>query len=366
MLRYALWPKVALPARRARRWLIPLLAAAACQHSGPFQTTAQDPTGPRSNELPRQVTLSGYPDLTPARSGSGADWLYTYTEPGRPGIINFCIAGMPLDGGGRTRTYCDVALGRFGLTTTITWPAESPDGRLAYIRSRGVPNSGPSYSTALILGSFAPRDSGRILRSFPYRSPQGLVRSATHIGWLNHHTLLFVATDIIHPGFASQDTAEGGLQIERLDVDQPSGTPDVMPGTAFASSVEPMADGSGFFFTLLGDPRVYRRKLAGGTTDPVYDFGGPLPARDVRFADSVLYAVVGGIIQTITDTTDTTETIQWDFGGTLMRVDLRSGLADSLVVPGLLVRHPALSGDHHRLLVETVSQTKDLWLVEAP
>lgn len=362
MLRSDLRPKAALHLRPWLRLWLPLLAAMACTHSEPFQPTQQDPRGPLTTGSPRQVTFSSDPDLTPAPSGDGKSWLYTFTRRPNPVTIDFCLAGLPLDGGGQTRTFCDVSFGTFGLGSTVTWPAESPAGRLAYLRARGVPNGGATLSTDLILGSFNLRDSGQVLRAFPYSSSHGLIRSLSHLAWLNDHTLLFLATDVLHPGLASQDTVANGLQIERLDVDHPPATPDVMAGTDFASSVAPAADGSGFYFTLNGDSKVYRRTLGSGATTTVYDFGGSGVARDVRLADSVLYAVVGG---SVIDSTLDGIVVQYDGGGILTRVDLRSGVPAPLDLPGLLARHPALSGDHTRLLVET-EPAKDLWLVEVP
>jgi hypothetical protein len=313
------------------------------------------------------MTYSTDPDLTPARSGTGDAWLYAYTVR-TTGAVNRCIAGLPLEGGSRTRSYCDVTLGRPGVNSTVTWPAESPDGKLAYFRTRGINSGGAQLSGALVLGSFASRDSGRILRSMPYPATPFPVRGVTHLAWLDSHALIFVATQVYYrtncPTCPPLDTLEGGIQIERLDVDQPPATPDIMPGTSLASSVDPVPDGTGFYFTLAGDSRVYHRQLATGATSTVHDFGAAGIARDVRVADSVLYAIVGGSVQVIVN--DTVGTLQDDRGGFLMRVDLRTGASDSLQVQGLLLRHPSLQSASHRILVESTAPGLDLWLVEAP
>jgi hypothetical protein len=346
-------------------WLA-TLAVMACSHSTPFQPGGDAPDGPRDGSLPRQMTFSTDPDLSPAEAGSGDGWLYAYTQ--RTGAtINRCIAGLPLDGGSRTRSYCDVTLGRAGVNSAVTWPAELSDGKLAYFRARGVGFGGAQLTAALVLGSFASRDSGRILRSMPYSATPVPVRSLTHLAWLDSHTLIFVATQVWYRGFGMQaqiDTLEGGLQIERFDVDQPPAAPDILPGTGLASSVDPTPDGNGFYFTLAGDSRVYHRHLTSGATDIVHDFGAAGIARDVRVADSVLYAIVGGNVQVIVN--DTVGTLQEDHGGALMRVDLRTGTSTTLPISGLPLRYPSLDAGNHRILVETGSPSPDLWLVETP
>jgi hypothetical protein len=348
----------------ARPWWLAVLAAAACNHSMPFQPGSDSPDTPRDAGLPHLMTYSTDPDITPARAGSGDGWLYAYTVR-TSAAVNRCVAGLPLEGGSRTRTYCDVTLGRPGGNSTVTWPAESPDGRLAYFRTRGLGAGSAQTSAALVLGSFDSRDSGRILRSLPYNAGPDVVRGITHLSWLDSHTLIFVATQtdyrITCNGCTSLDTLEGGLRIERLDIDQSGAAPDVMPGTALASSVQPTSDGSGFYFTLAADSRVYRRQLSTGATTTVYDFGAAGVARDVQLADSVLYAIVGGQVAP-----DTLTTIQVDHGGALMRVDLRTGARDSLPVPGMRLRHPSLRSTSHRILVESAIPSPDLWLVQTP
>jgi len=106
--------------------------AGGCNHSEPFQPGDLGPTTPRDGSLPYQMTLSVWPDLSPARAADG-NWLYAYTE-NTAATINRCLAELPLDGGSRSRTKCDVSLGIPGTNSSLTWPAESPDGKLAYMR----------------------------------------------------------------------------------------------------------------------------------------------------------------------------------------------------------------------------------------
>lgn len=351
------------PFRAGWYWLAIALAGG-CSHSEPFQPGNDGPTTPRDASLPYQMTLSTDQDLTPARGADG-NWLYAYTE--RTGIIiNRCIGGLPLAGGSRTRHYCDVTLGIPGVNSALTWPAELPDGKLAYFRTRGVGLGGPQTSAGLIVGSFASRDSGRVLRSLPYASASGTVRGITHLHWLNGHTLLFVATQTDYRCSSMTcnrlDTLESGLHIERYDLNAPPASPDILPGTQAASSVEPTADGTGFYFTFVNDSRIYHRTLASGATDTVYDWGGLGVARDVQVADSVLYAVVGGSVSQDTSATP----FQIDHGGDLRRVDLRTGVTDVVDVAGRLVRHPSFNAGQHRILVESTDPTIDLWLVVAP
>lgn len=347
----------------ARWWWLALIATAACNHSAPFQPGDDAPGGPRDPALPARVTLSPDPDLTPAPAAANAGWLYAYTER-TAGAVNRCLAGLPLEGGSRNRTYCDVTLGRPGVNSSLTWPAEGADGRLAFLRTRGVGFGGAQTSAALVLGSFAPRDSGRVLRSFPYPAAGTTAQGVSHLSWLDSHTLIFVATQVeyrcIGLTCGSLDTLESGLQVERLDVDHPPAAPDVMAGTDRASSVSPIADGSGFYFTVGGDTRVYRRHFSTGATDTVYDFGGAGIARDVQQADSVLYAIVGGNVGV------DSVSKQFDHGGSLLRVDLRSGALSTVNVAGQAIRHPILQATQHRIMVETGTPSPDLWLAVTP
>ncbi|HTO74266.1 MAG TPA: hypothetical protein VMJ30_10605, partial [Gemmatimonadales bacterium] len=184
--------------------------------------------------------------------------------------------------------------------------------------------------------------------------------------WLDDHTLIFVATQTDYRCIGlvciALDTLESGLQIETYDLDQPPAAPNVLAGTDFASSVDPDPDGSGFFYTVVNDTRVYHHTFTPARTDTVYDWGGLGVARDVQVSDSVLYAVVGGAVSQDTLPTG----IQIDHGGVLRRVDLRTGATSVVDVGGILVRHPALNAGKHRIVAESVDPAVDLWLAEVP
>ncbi|HKV76130.1 MAG TPA: hypothetical protein VJN95_16550 [Gemmatimonadales bacterium] len=356
--------RLSLRSRHASWCLLALVSAAGCSHSEPFQPGNEGPTGPHNSTLPYQLTLSTDQDLSPSRAADG-NWLYAYTERTQ-GLINRCLAELPLDGGARTRSHCDVSLGIPGHYSTLTWPAESQDGRLVYFRTRGVGIGGPQTSAGLMLGSFATRDSGQLLRAVPYASAHGTVRGITHLHWLDGHTLIYVATQVEYRCVGlfcnGLDTLESGLQIERFDLDHPPAIPDVVPGTDYATSVDPDADGSGFFYTIVNDTRVYHRTVATARVDTVYDWGGLGIARDVQGSDSVLYAVVGGSVSPDTAATG----IQVDHGGVLRRVDLRTGTTSLVDLGGILVRHPSLNAGKHRIVAESTDPAVDLWLAVAP
>lgn len=343
-----------------------MVVALGCNHSDPFQVGPQDPRGPLRSFFPRRVT-DGETSIIPMRAAGGRGWLYSYAVVTSPIITDLCVAGLPLQGGGQTRTYCDVTFGRSAMNSTITWAAEREDGRMAYVRNRGFPDGGATFDGSLVLGSFAPRDSGIRLRQFPYTTAHGFVHGMTHLAWLTGHQLIFVATRLDRLGPTSLDSVESGLQIERLDADHPPTTPDVFPNTELASSVDPTPDGRAFYYTINGQSMVLRRTIATGATDTVFDFGALGIARDVRVSDSVLYAIVGGSVSLrLADSLvpGSTELVQSDQGGTLMRVDLTSGRLDSLLVFNDPLRHPVLSEGRKFILVQGRSRT--LWLLEAP
>lgn len=340
-----------------------LLGALGCNHAEAFHLPPQDPKGPFDDGFPRQMTYGG-PDLTPARSGDGKSWLYSFSVRTSDVILDRCLAGLPLTGGGQTRTHCDVTFGRSGLASLLTWPTELADGRLVYLRNLAFPNNGPVFDESLVLGRFALRDSGVVLRHFPYRTAHGLAHGIRQPALLDGHTLIFVTTRVDYLGPQSADSAESGLQIERLDLDHPPATPDILANTELASSVDPLPDGRGFYYTVNGDSRVYRRILATGATDTIFDFGGQGIARDVRMADSVLYAVVGGDVSIVPADTSATGMIQRDHGGDLMRVDLRTG-ATTPISFGLLAQDPVLSRDG-RLLLFVDYGSRNLFLAGTP
>jgi hypothetical protein len=121
-----------------------------------------------------------------------------------------------------------------------------------------------------------------------------------------------------------------------------------VPGTDFASGVSAGA-GDEIYYTLNGDPRVYRQALSTGAVTVVHDFGVAGAARDVHVVGSSLAAVVGGrIAYGVNPAFGPTA---WDSGGVLHLVDLQTG-EDVILDPAGLYRRPQISPTGSALVAE--------------
>jgi Tol biopolymer transport system component len=137
--------------------------------------------------------------------------------------------------------------------------------------------------------------------------------------------------------------------------------------------VAPGSDGNSIYYTVLGDSQVYRMDLGTGTTSVIHDFGASTIARDVHVVGTTLVAIVGGIVQFVTD--PTLGPVQPDEGGVLTMVDLATGTETVLDADTRVVyRRPAISPDGSRVVVEryqvlsgtVVDRRADLYLFTLP
>ena len=118
------------------------------------------------------------------------------------------------------------------------------------------------------------------------------------------------------------DTLTTGMDVMWLDLNQP-GAPQRVAGTDFASGVSAGADEDEIYYTLNGDPRVYRQTLSTGVVTIAHDFGPAGAARDVHVVGNNLVAIVGGRLTYGVD--PAFGPTAWDSGGVLHVVDLQSG-----------------------------------------
>jgi hypothetical protein len=124
----------------------------------------------------------------------------------------------------------------------------------------------------------------------------------------------------------------------------------VLAGTDYASSVSLSEEPGVVYYTLGGDSRVFRRALAGGDVSVVHDFGAGNIVRDVQVRGTTLVAVVGRSV--LYRFEDAHGFVQRDEGGDLALVDLSSGGTSLFSTDTVLFRHPVISPDGSRVVVE--------------
>ncbi len=351
--------------RAACRWLVGLLLAG-CAHTEGFPTDDPPDVGPHDPAPPVQLTLNDGADLTPAWRPDGSGILYGFESTHRRDRDR-CLGVLPPGGGTRRPTRCTTFDPAGDTTNALGQPAMSAGGQLAWVETLSPIGFPAPTLGGIRVGTLSASDTGRLLRSLPYVAGSGRVHStATHLAWLGDTALVYVGTALTYPQNCSAcpvDTLPIGREVVILDVR--TGTATVQPGTTAASAVAPDPGGGGLVLTLSGDSRVFRYDLVADTSALLHDFGGLGIARDPILRDSMLFAVVGGNITVAFDST-IGDSGQRDLGGTLYRVNLRSGATTPIDLPGHLVRHPALAPDGTHLVVETGGASPDLYLLSVP
>jgi len=338
---------------------------AGCNHSEPFAGQRYSPDGPFTTALPRQLTYSFGKDQNPAWLADESGFIYSAEVTDNP-IHDFCLDRLPAEGGVITASYCVTDASQDDSLNALREPATGPGGRLSYLSETSRAGSLTEEHMELRVGALDSPLAATVLESFPYPAPDGRTHTrGSHFGWLDQNSLVYVGETSSYPVVGrgpARDTLAIGLNVVRLRLD---GTRDLVPGTDLATSVYPMADGTGIYFTVWGDSRVFRQDLATATTATAFDFGGAGVARDVQVRGERLVAVVGG---DVTDSIDATlGPIQLDGGGVIHVVDLTSGSDAALDAGGRLFLRPALSPSGRRIVAETfVGRSKDLWLFELP
>jgi len=209
-----------------------------------------------------------------------------------------------------------------------------------------------------------------VVWEFPYFAPDNQLHTmAVSPTWLGDSILAYVGAEvfnIVDCAGCVMDTVPVGRHVVLLRLNGPTPALELVPGTQTATSVSAAPDGSALYYTLGGDTQVYRRTLATGAVTPVHDFGEIV--RDVSVAESTLVAIVGGQVSYVSD--PQYGPVQRDQGGPLVHLNMNSGQVTMVSSPIALHRHPALSPDGRRIVVETHAGTggvsPDLWLYGAP
>lgn len=348
------------------------LVVAACGHAAPLTPGDYAPgqTGPGPVV---RLTFNPGVDLGPAWLPDGSGILYTneHFHTTVPVDLDRCLALLPASGGTIEREICDRTPAADDSVNAFVAPARSVDGRLAYVRATASVSVGwpvAPYAQQLVVAPWDQPDRARVLQTIPYSGPSGRIHQAvTQVHWLGDSSLVYVGQKVNYsapcPG-CELDTLPTGLEVVRLDFSGSATVLTMLPGTDLASSVT-TAGNDTVFFTVNGDSRVFRLRLAVDSLDVVHDFGPGNIARDVQVASGRLVAVVGGNVSFEND--PALGPVQRDGGGTLVLVDLVGGGERTLTPPTAFYRHAALAPDGRHVVAEAViGRTTDLYLLELP
>ena len=357
--------------------LLPLLG---CGHTEPFGTPPTGTDQPFDATPPVRLTFNRGPDRTAAWLLDGSGLLYSSQQLGRADD-DVCLALLPPGGGRQRQLTCDLSVDGASTADAVESPAPTPEGRLAYVGLSSLIGAVAPVTSAIYFGSLSDPTNRTVLRELPYAIAGGALHSgASRLRWLTPTRLLYLGerVDFVETCkvCGTWDTVATGLNAVSLDVSQPGGTPQVIPGTDNASGLSVGAHEDEIYFTLNADTRVYRQTLSTGTVSVAYDFGARGTARDVHVVGNRMAAVVGGRVAYGID--PLFGPTQWDSGGVLHVVDLAAATDMALEGPGLF-RRPQISPSGSAVVVEvhpliivgnppdtTVSRRGDLYLYSQP
>ncbi len=333
-----------------RLWPITLLLAA-CGHDVPVQPEPYPPAPPFSELLPRRLTFNVADDRTPSWLPDGSGIIYSMEREDRTDHDR-CLAILPSEGGTVRTSHCQLHPEYDDSTDVMEAPAVSNDGRIFFHQVISWVGRQKLGASTLKLGLADDPVGATVLRELPYAAPNGRAHSSIRTPqWISSDSLVYLAEQLFYEGSTFYpDTFYTGLDAMLLDLSGPAPVYAVIPGTDYASSVSVSADGASIYYTLGGDSRVFRRVLSSGEVTVVYDFGAGAVVRDAQIRENRLVAVIGGSV--LYRFEDAHGFVQRDEGGDLVFVNLTSGASTVFAGDTVLFRHPAISPDGRRLVVE--------------
>jgi hypothetical protein len=337
--------------RRSMRAAGVALLAAACDHTSPFQPDPPTPAPPFTALFPRRLTFNVGDDRTPSWLPDGSGIIYSSERQDRPDHDR-CLAVLPSEGGTVKAHFCRVDPIHADSTDLMEAPAVSSDGRIFFHQVVSRIGQQKLGSSALMLGSAEDPLHATPLRPLPYTAPNGRFHSSIRVPqWIGGDSLVYLAELLFYEGSTFfPDTFYTGVDVVLLDVSGATPVFNVVPGTDYASSVSPSDEPGVVYYTLGGDSRVFRRALTSGDVTVVHDFGAGNIVRDVQVRGTSLVAVVGGSV--LYRFEDAHGYVQRDEGGDLAFVNLGSGGAALFATDSVLFRHPMISPEGNRVVVE--------------
>jgi hypothetical protein len=288
---------------------------------------------------------------TPAWLPDGSGIIYSSERQDRPDHDR-CLAVLPREGGTVKTRFCRVDPIHADSTDLMEAPAVSPQGRIFFHQVVSWIGQQKLGASALMLGSAGDPLQAAPLRPLPYTAPNGRIHSSVRVPqWIGGDSLVYLAEQLFYEGSTFfPDTFYTGLDVVLLDLSGAAPAFNVLPGTEYASSVSLSDEPGVAYYTLGGDSRVLRRPLASGDVTVVHDFGAGNIVRDVQVRGTRLVAVVGGSV--LYRFEDGHGFVQRDEGGDLVFVDLGSGGTALFSTDTVLFRHPMISPDGSRVVVE--------------
>ena len=345
-----------------QRWVIPcavLLALTACDHSAPFSTQASGTSAPHAPGDPARLTFSAAADRDAAWLPDGSGFAYSGAR-GDVGNVR-CLMLLPATGGRATSSHCP---GTGDTFNEFYAPALTAAGRVALVRMKRLAGAPFPNLVELAVGALDSLPVAQGVLSVPFSFNGQVVNQVTQLHWLADGSIAFrggfegnvcEVNSPCGPGLLIY--LDSGLGLFVQPADSAAGGPQLIPGTALASSLTVAPDGDALYYTLNGDSHVYRRIMSSGAVTSVADIPGTI-VRDVQVGGSWLVALVDGNPQVFV--ADGVGPVQWDLGGDLVVMDMVSGTVYQLS-SGAHYRHPSLSADGLSLVAE---QDGDLWLFD--
>jgi hypothetical protein len=263
-----------------------------------------------------------------------------------------CLAILPSEGGTIRTSHCQLHPEYDDSTDVMEAPAISADGRIFFHQAISWVGRQKLGASTLRLGRADDPVGATALQELPYAAPNGRTHSSIRTPqWISPDSLVYLAEQLFYEGSSFYpDTFYTGLDAVLLDLSGPAPVYGTIPGTDYASSVSLSADGAAIYYTLGGDSRVFRRVLSSGEVTVIYDFGAGAVVRDAQIREDRLVAVIGGSV--LYRFEDAHGFVQRDEGGDLVFVNLTSGASTVFAGDTVLFRHPAISPDGRRLVVE--------------
>ena len=324
---------------------------AACEHTAPFRPEPPAPAPPFSELFPRRITFNLGDDRTPSWRPDGSGIIYSTEREDRTDHDR-CLAILPPEGGTIQTRFCRVEPVYADSTELMEAPAVSPGGRLFFHQVVSRIGQQKLGASRLMLGQADDPLGATLLLGVPYTAPNGRIHSSVRIPqWLGNDSLVYLAEQLFYEGSTFfPDTFFTGLDVMLLDLASGGPVYTVIPGTDYASSVAVSEQPGVIYYTLGGDSRVFRRMLSTGDVSTIFDFGPGNIVRDAQVHGSKLVAVVGGSV--LYRFEDPHGNVQRDEGGNLAFVDLGTGSVTTFATDTVLFRHPMISPDGRRVVVE--------------
>jgi Tol biopolymer transport system component len=328
-----------------------IASTVACEHGSPAQPEPYPPAPPFSPLLPRRLTFNVADDRTPSWLPDGSGIIYSTEREDRTDRDR-CLAVLPAEGGTIRTSYCQLNPEYDDSTDVMESPAVASDGRIFFHQVISWVGRQKLGAATLRLGRAEDPVHAAKLRELPYAAPNGKVHSSIRTPqWINQDTLVFLAEQLFYEGSTFYpDTFYTGLDAVLLDFSGTEPVYQIIPGTDYASSVSASPDEQAIYYTLGGDSRVYRRVLSTGEVTTIFDFSAGNIVRDAQVRGNYLVAVVGGSV--LYRFEDAHGYVQRDEGGALIFVDLSTGSSRIFTGDSVLFRHPVISPDGSRVVVE--------------